>query len=104
MSEESEYSKGYRTGFSNGYDEGHTAGVDVGMGWGSKWQPIETAPRDGRFILARYNGGNWIYPVDPKNVYVRCVRWDSRCWREWGPSAFNDKDLSEWSFIPETPK
>jgi len=70
----------------------------------SEWQPIATAPKDGRVILVRYNGGNWSYGPDQQNIVVKSVVWRNGCWREWGPGSYDDCHLSHWHPVPEPPK
>ncbi len=60
----------------------------------SEWQPIETAPRDGRTILAwGALTGVWI------------VFWNQRI-SSWDDGDYHDNvsQLTHWTRIPEPPK
>ena len=61
------------------------------------WQPIETAPKDGRTILAY---GCW--PIHPTVPDIAFVYWDedSNWW------AFDGEEMliTHWMHLPEPPK
>ena len=70
----------------------------------SEWQPIETAPKDGTWILVYkpfklygFNDSKWF--VDK---YI--VRWDDECWNI--SMTFEDKVIypTHWMPLPEQPK
>lgn len=63
------------------------------------WKPIETAPKDGAFILAYWDEAT--YPHDIENRY-EIVRWINGEWRNE-----NDEDLikpTHWMPLPDPPK
>jgi len=70
----------------------------------SAWQPMDSAPRDGRFILAYYNGGNWHWSTDNVNCNVVVVAYrsgqDGWNWRTFRTHEFRESDLDRWAPIP----
>jgi hypothetical protein len=68
------------------------------------WQPIDTAPKDGRVIVVRHNRGTWNYPKDQKNICCVCVFWNGHTWHQFGPDSFPDSQLTHWMPLPEPPK
>jgi len=61
------------------------------------WQPIETAPRDGTYVLGCYdNGRGWEYRVV--------------CWTGWQPYPWSEAEtewaedrVNYWKPLPEPP-
>lgn len=54
-----------------------------------KWQPIETAPKDGTFVLLY--GGDWIFQAKWRNG-------------EWYHAYYNDDEPTHWMRSPEMPE
>jgi hypothetical protein len=70
----------------------------------TEWQPIKTAPKDGRVIVVRHNRGTWIYEKDQGNICCVCVFWGGRDFQEFGPDSFKVKELTHWMPLPEPPE
>jgi hypothetical protein len=68
------------------------------------WQPIETAPKDGRVIVVRHNRGTWIYEPDQGNISCVCVFWSHGRFKQFGPDAFDENQLTYWMPLPEPPQ
>lgn len=68
------------------------------------WQPIETAPKDGRVIVIRHNRGTWRYREDPGNICCVCVYWSSDRWEQFGPDSFDPKSVTHWMPLPPPPE
>lgn len=70
-------------------------------------------PEIGRYVLARYNGGNWIDSSDPENVYTVVVKRkacvvggnDREPYRydTFGPGDFFSYQISHWMPLPPPP-
>jgi hypothetical protein len=89
-------------------DLGELAGGYIAVGgvyvttWGqsdkaSPWQPIETAPKDGRIFLA-YDpeiAGAWA-PPSP----IAFCRWDAGVWVD---DAYTEFNPTHWMLLPEPP-
>ena len=80
----------------------------------TQWRPIEEAPRDSRYILARYSVGNHHDSDDQYGCECKVVKWvplpegvDPSCnapyWSSFGPGIYRDSDFSDWMPIPEPP-
>jgi len=76
-----------------------------------QWQPIETAPRDGTWILGHYCGRNWSVKnsIEGKhNCVVIC--WEDRTdlvesrWNSFGTSSYFEKDIDLWMPITQPPE
>jgi len=61
----------------------------------SEWQPIETAPRDGTYILA------WVRPVWGVQ-YLRIVTFYHGQWVD--SCDLSPEDCTHWMPLPEPPK
>ena len=68
----------------------------------NEWQPIETAPKDGTWVLVCGNG--W-------DVMMASYSYDGRIGRGyfWGPTEWDDYELAEqqpthWMPLPEPPE
>ena len=68
-----------------------------------RWQPIETAPKDGKVIVVRHNRGTWLYPKDQANICCVCVFWDGGRWNQFGPDSFNENTITHWMPLPAPP-
>lgn len=69
----------------------------------SEWQPIETAPKDGRWILAAWYHDD----ADDFGVAVGCVRYAGQhVWREKEGTGVDSAvgAPSHWMPLPEPPK
>ena len=56
------------------------------------WQPIETAPKDGEWIIALIaSQGHPVCPV--------CVRWDTNAWVDWDYEPIYE--LTHWMPLPD---
>ena len=61
-----------------------------------KWQPIETAPKDGTWILVTEETGTW----------MEVVRWYEDEWCSYPVTIFGFKDeppASHWMPLPDPP-
>jgi hypothetical protein len=64
------------------------------------WKPIETAPKDGRFILAYFDAS-----------FFYASKFDVVCWNGWGGGVWRDSsgfncvstEPSHWMPLPEPP-
>ena len=72
------------------------------------WQPIETAPRDGTWVLLA--GGSIEYGWDgdsaPAVVAGQCVRPDPECWQfAWYDGGYYGEyeNPTHWMPLPEPP-
>lgn len=86
--------RSYAKGFTQGYSEGWDDGEDKTM---SDWQPMETAPKDGSYVLI----------FDGEDVVM--ARWlKSKINERWSDDWYDDKDYNAdaifWMPLPEPPK
>lgn len=58
------------------------------------WQPIETAPMDGTWILAIIEGD---HPVHREPYTPIVVKWDSNSWSDEIVNEYGEQNLSNWS-------
>jgi len=59
-----------------------------------KWQPIETAPKDGSYLLLRLDPSeNWLRTY----CFVGC--WDDKHWRDCVDAV--DFKVTHWQSLPE---
>lgn len=67
----------------------------------SKWQPIETAPKDKRGILGWFPGCKCTFSI----VWHRYSKEeDTRCWHSFGGSGgFYGEQPTHWMPLPEPP-
>jgi len=67
----------------------------------NQWQPIETAPKDGTWILVYKSF--YLYGSDDSEWYVDkyIVRWDNECWN----ISMDDIIVSptHWMSLPKSP-
>jgi hypothetical protein len=70
----------------------------------SDWQPIETAPKDGRWILTYDPRLKWTGAAQHREAHYAVVAWSGSGWFAEG----SDDDLSKappfWQPLPEPPK
>lgn len=66
------------------------------------WQPIETAPKDGTWLLAIVNG---IHPIIGKPFVPSVVHFDDGIWTENDRAGRDDEDWrpTHWMQLPEPP-
>jgi hypothetical protein len=64
-----------------------------------EWRPMETAPRDGTYILVRW--------ASSSVIYVYAVQWEKdpgAWWDDGCDSSFDDEQLAGWLPLPPLPK
>lgn len=66
------------------------------------WQPIETAPKDGRMVLL-YPSGCWCEEDDRGEVGYWCQDFGGE-WISMGPQAQDFSGHTHWMPLPEPPK
>lgn len=63
----------------------------------AEWQPIETAPKDGKWVLITEDSGTW----------MEVARWYDDCWCSYPQTMFGVMDgeapASHWMPLPEPP-
>lgn len=62
----------------------------------NEWQPIETAPQDGTWILAVIAADEYT------EAYQMVVQWDDSF--SWTDGEFLNRDAIYWMPLPEMPK
>jgi len=72
----------------------------------TKWQPIETAPKDGTAILAWPINGNGFYSKDEEDRISYVVRWYARnaVWLEASGEEYMQCYPTHWMPLPAPPK
>lgn len=68
----------------------------------SAWQPIETAPKDGTFVLL-YPSRGWVSDVEPYDCEVGYWDSDDNVWRSYGPIAEDYHGPTHWCPLPPAP-
>lgn len=68
------------------------------------WQPGNTAPRDGRFILISHNRGTWVFPNDPARVTCVVVFWMDGSFHAFGPDSFSPESIEMWADFNAPPR
>jgi hypothetical protein len=76
----------------------------------SEWQPIETAPRDGTWIIVAgtskvdpdYNVLFSEYGDDAVGMSI--AKWDARQWRDQWDDYYGPDCPTHWMPLPEPPK
>jgi hypothetical protein len=67
----------------------------------SKWQPIETAPKDGSYIMILFDGEHrvvsWVEPIKGARIW----HWAERDQIE---PSFNPALVTHWMPLPEPPQ
>lgn len=64
----------------------------------SAWQPIDTAPKDGTWVLAYSPNGNWRRISWGKN------RFNEACWTSVDWWFFEREEFTHWMPLPEPPQ
>ena len=85
----------------------------------SKWQPIETAPKDGTDILLGASGefprstvGHWADDDEMREVIGDCggecrcpvYEYHDPCWLSWDGGFTKEHPPTHWMPLPEPPK
>jgi len=73
----------------------------------AEWQPIETAPKDGRLVLIayrkRHKTNTYIWEAK-EGWFVRIAKWDDGSWLlDAGGQHQQDRYISSWQPLPEPP-
>ena len=69
----------------------------------SEWQPIETAPKDGKaflMFLPGYGG----YVADQRYKVLHYIGWGGGVWSDGGMGKYSIDEPTHWMPLPEAPK
>ena len=80
----------------------------------SEWQPIDTAPKDGTWVLLsgtsdiekidEYNPAEYDYGMQDKTMRMSISRWERNGWRDQWDDYYGPEYPAFWMPLPEAPE
>jgi len=71
----------------------------------SEWQPIGTAPKDGRFIIGVWEGFNLHNPVDSDEDFQPSMVWfHNGNWKTMSHGVWDCQEPEYWTPMPALPE